>query len=207
MEGPGGYQFIGRTLQMWNTFRSTSDFPPGKPWLLRFFDQVRFHPVSAAELLEIRDSFPRGRYSPRIESREFRLRDYHSFLDSIQPAAEAFKAHQQQAFEAERERWAETSQETYLEPPEPLAMSEADSRMPEGCRAVRSPIAASVWNVAVQPGQKVDAGQKLIVLESMKMEIVVAAPSSGVIEKVSCDKGALVLAGQVLVALRVEAGV
>jgi urea carboxylase len=207
MEGPGGYQFVGRTLQMWNTFRSTSDFPPGKPWLLRFFDQVRFHPVSAAELLEIRDSFPRGRYSPRIESREFRLRDYHSFLDSIKPAAEAFKAHQQHAFEAERERWAETSQETYLEPPEPSPMLEADSKMPEGCRAVRSPIAASVWNVAVQPGQKVDAGQKLIVLESMKMEIVVAAPSGGVIEKVNCDKGALVLAGQVLVALRVEAGI
>jgi urea carboxylase len=207
MEGPGGYQFVGRTLQMWNTFRSTSDFSPGKPWLLRFFDQVRFHPVSASELLEIRDSFPRGRYSPRIESKEFRLRDYHSFLDSIKPAAEAFKAHQQQAFEAERERWAETNQETYLEPPEPPAMSEADSRMAEGCRAVRSPIAASVWNVAVQPGQRVDAGQKLIVLESMKMEIVVAAPSSGVIEKVNCDKGALVLAGQVLVALRVEAGI
>jgi urea carboxylase len=207
MEGPGGYQFVGRTLQMWNTFRATSDFPPGKPWLLRFFDQVRFHPVSASELLEIRDSFPRGRYSPRIESREFRLRDYHSFLDSIKPAAEAFKAHQQQAFEAERERWAETSQEICVEPLEPPATLDVDPRMPEGCRAVRSPIAASVWNVAVQPGQKVDAGQKLIVLESMKMEIVVAAPSGGVIEKVNCDKGALVLAGQVLVALRVEAGI
>src|SRR5207302_5415069 len=161
MEGPGGYQFVGRTLQMWNTFRSTADFPPGKPWLLRFFDQVRFHPVSAVELLDIRDGFPRGRYSPRIESTEFRLRDYHSFLDSIKPEAEAFKAHQQQAFEAERERWAETDQGTQIEPPQPP--SEMDLSIPEGCRPVRSPIAASVWNVAVQPGQRVEAGQKLMV--------------------------------------------
>ena len=42
MEGPGGYQFVGRTVQVWNTHRSTREFEPGKPWLLRFFDQIRF---------------------------------------------------------------------------------------------------------------------------------------------------------------------
>ncbi|MCP4066298.1 MAG: carboxyltransferase domain-containing protein, partial [Gammaproteobacteria bacterium] len=36
MEGPGGYQFVGRTLQMWNRYRTTDFFEPGKPWLLRF---------------------------------------------------------------------------------------------------------------------------------------------------------------------------
>ncbi len=40
MEGPGGYQFVGRTIQMWNRFRHTESFEPGKPWLLRFFDQI-----------------------------------------------------------------------------------------------------------------------------------------------------------------------
>src|SRR4029079_3373294 len=48
MEGPGGYQFVGRTVQMWNTHRATAAFEPGTPWLLRFFDQIRFFPVSAA---------------------------------------------------------------------------------------------------------------------------------------------------------------
>ena len=42
MEGPGGYQFVGRTVQMWNRYRQTADFADGKPWLLRFFDQIRF---------------------------------------------------------------------------------------------------------------------------------------------------------------------
>ena len=63
MEGPGGYQFVGRTLQMWNTFHTTAEFQPGTPWLLRSFDQIRFFPVTADELVEIRDAFPHGQYS------------------------------------------------------------------------------------------------------------------------------------------------
>ena len=61
MEGPGGYQFVGRTCQMWNSHRTTADFPDGQPWLLRFFDRIRFHEVSADELLRFRDDFPQGR--------------------------------------------------------------------------------------------------------------------------------------------------
>jgi urea carboxylase len=54
MEGPGGYQFVGRTVQMWNRHRQSADFRDGKQWLLRFFDQIRFYPVSAEELLRAR---------------------------------------------------------------------------------------------------------------------------------------------------------
>jgi urea carboxylase len=50
MEGPGGYQFVGRTVQMWNRHRTTREFEAGKPWLLRFFDEIRFYEVSEAEL-------------------------------------------------------------------------------------------------------------------------------------------------------------
>lgn len=41
MESPGGYQLIGRTLPIWNTFGRTAPFSPDTPWLLRYFDQVR----------------------------------------------------------------------------------------------------------------------------------------------------------------------
>ena len=61
--------------------------------------------------------------------------------------------------------------------------------MPEGCRPVCSPVTASVWNIAVEPGQRVQAGQKLIVLEAMKMEIAVAAPSAGVDRSVELRHG------------------
>ena len=61
MEGPGGYQLVGRTIQVWNRWRRTDCFE--KPWLLRFFDQLRFFPVSHEELIEARAAFPYGRYS------------------------------------------------------------------------------------------------------------------------------------------------
>ncbi len=57
MEGPGGYQLVGRTIQTWNPIRSTKSFKKGKPWLLNFFDQIQFYPVSAEELLQIREDF------------------------------------------------------------------------------------------------------------------------------------------------------
>src|SRR5437660_10422019 len=101
MEGPGGYQFVGRTVQMWNTYRSTPEFEPGTPWLLRFFDQIRFLPVSAGELLELRDAFPRGRYSLKIEHTDFSLKKYHEFLRNTATEAAQFKARQQAAFAAE----------------------------------------------------------------------------------------------------------
>jgi urea carboxylase len=196
MEGPGGYQFVGRTVQMWNTFKS------GTPWLLRFFDQIRFYPVGADELVEIRETFPHGGYPLRIEETEFRVRDYHAFLRSIETDAGAFKRRQQAAFDAERERW---KLNPYIPPPEsdtaPASLSDA---LPEGCRAVAAPVTASVWNIAVTPGQRVEAGQKLIVLEAMKMEIAVAAPSAGTVEVLNCAPGALVSAGQRLVTLRQE---
>ena len=75
MEGPGGYQFVGRTLQMWNRYRATADFA-GRPYLLRFFDQIRFYEVSADDLLRIRADFPLGRYPLRIEETELSLADY-----------------------------------------------------------------------------------------------------------------------------------
>jgi urea carboxylase len=206
MEGPGGYQFVGRTVQMWNTYRSTQEFEPGTPWLLRFFDQIRFELVSAKRLLEIRDAFPYGGYPLHIEQDIFRLRDYRAFLAAIEKDAATFKKRQQAAFLAERERWAAAGADQFVEPPEwDLPAFASNEGLPEGCRPVCAPVTASVWNIAVETGQKVEAGQKLLVLEAMKMEIAVVAPAAGIVEKLNCGLGALVSAGQQLVTLRGEA--
>ncbi len=80
-EGPGGYQFVGRTLQMWNRWQhGEAGTVFEQPWLLRFFDQIRFHPVSQDELLRIRADFPHGGYPLRTEEGQFSLRDYRRFL-------------------------------------------------------------------------------------------------------------------------------
>jgi urea carboxylase len=202
MEGPGGYQFVGRTVQMWNTYRATSEFADGTPWLLRFFDQIRFFPVTAAELLEIREAFPHGKYPLRIEPTDFNLRKYHEFLRKIAADASQFKKHQQAAFLAERERWAATGHLEFADPGIEEVPVAAD--VPDGCEAVRSPMTASVWQVAVEPGQRVDAGDRVIVLEAMKMEFVVVAPATGIVEVVHCARGGMVTAGQNLATLRVN---
>lgn len=202
MEGPGGYQFVGRTVQMWNTHKSTADFEPGKPWLLRFFDRIRFYPVSASDLLDHREAFPHGRFHVRTEEGEFSLREYDNFVSGISSAAAAAKLRQQTAFDEERERWASMGVNDYSGEVQSGASDSIEDAVPEGCDPVRSPVTASVWSVSVQRGERVEAGQRLIVLEAMKMEVAVAAPVGGIVEELRCTPGAIVNAGQNLVILR-----
>ena len=61
--------------------RDARTSPPGQPWLLRFFDQIRFFPVGERELLAFRAAFPRGRVRLDIEETSFRFADYRAFLD------------------------------------------------------------------------------------------------------------------------------
>ncbi len=206
MEGPGGYQFVGRTVQMWNPWRVTKDFKPGSPWLLRFFDQIRFYPVEAEELLELRDRFLHGKFKMDIREEEFRLRDYNAFLSDIAADTAAFKRTQQAAFDAERERWRAAGLDREVEAPD--QQTQADERTaPPGCRAVKSPAHASVWNIPVKPGDRVKQGQRLVIVESMKMEIAVSAPHEGTVVEVLCGQGTQVAAGQNLLFLRPEEAV
>jgi urea carboxylase len=110
MEGPGGYQFVGRTVQMWNRYRTTREFEAGKPWLLRFFDEIRFYEVGEAELATLREDFVAGRASLKIEESVFDLGEYNRFLRGEAESIAAFKRAQQAAFDAERERWRAAGQ-------------------------------------------------------------------------------------------------
>jgi urea carboxylase len=186
---------------MWNTYRTTPEFEPGSPWLLRFFDQIRFFPVTAEELLAARDAFPHGKYRLNIEQTEFNLRNYRTFLASIKDEAAQFKRTQQAAFLAERESWAAAGQAEFVDPAD-VAPDEKPIEIPEGCEAVRSPMAASVWQVAVETGQRLEGGQTIIILEAMKMEVAVTASDTCVVEAVQCAKGGIVSAGQSLVIVR-----
>jgi urea carboxylase len=206
MEGPGGYQFVGRTCQMWNRFHETAAFPPGRPWLLRFFDQLRFYPVEAEELTAFRAAFPRGRAAIRTEETTFRFADYRRFLDENRASIDAFRAVQRAAFLAERERWAALPAPPVEEPP-PIAPVDAaamEPPLPPGAVAVRAAVTGSVWEIPVSPGSRVAAGDRLVVIEAMKMEAPVLAPTAGTVVAIRCAPGALVRAGQVLLTLEAE---
>ncbi|WP_336346983.1 urea carboxylase [Pseudomonas monsensis] len=202
MEGPGGYQFVGRTLQMWNRYREVAAFD-GKPWLLRFFDQIRFYPVSADELLRIRRDFPLGRFELNIEHSQLNLADYQAFLNREAESISAFRAQQQGAFNAERERWI-TSGQAHFDSEETLAPCSEDSPLVDGEHSVDSHIAGNLWQVQVEAGSRVAAGDVLVILESMKMEIPVLAPMAGVVREIRVQPGSAVRAGQRLVVLEVD---
>jgi len=199
MEGPGGYQFVGRTLQMWNRYREVAAFS-GKPWLLRFFDQIRFYPVSAAELLRIRRDFPLGRFDLNIEHSQLRLADYQGFLANEADSIQAFRDQQQNAFATERRRWIDSGQ-AHFESSEALVEATEEAPLPAHQAGVESPIAGNLWQVQVAVGDKVAAGAALVVLESMKMEIPVLAPCAGIIREVRVQPGSAVRAGQRVVVI------
>ena len=46
-----------------------------------------------------------------------------------------------------------------------------------------------VIDIRVKEGEKVEQGQPLVILSAMKMEMVVAAPITGVVKSISCSKG------------------
>lgn len=203
MEGPGGYQFVGRTVQMWNRYRQTQDFVDGKQWLLRFFDQLRFYPVSSDELTQLRGDFVQGRFKLRIEETVLKLRDYRAFLESERGSISAFKNAQQAAFDAERERWEATGQANYeADPAGDVASADASVDLPAGCMALASPVTGSIWQVLVKPGDRVATGQALVVVEAMKMEISIEAEEAGEVVDVLCAQGAPVSAGQMLLIVR-----
>ncbi|WP_318357816.1 urea carboxylase [Enterobacter sp.] len=202
MEGPGGYQFVGRTLQMWNRYREVAEFG-GKPWLLRFFDQIRFYPVSADELLTIRRDFPLGRYPLHIEESTLRLAEYQQFLAEEADSIGAFRTHQQAAFNAERERW-QASGQAHFDSQEVLTEESADAPLTAGQRGIDSPISGNLWQVNVEPGARVREGDVLVILESMKMEIPLLASADGVVEQIRVKPGSSVRAGQCVVVLKEE---
>ena len=199
MEGPGGYQFVGRTLQMWNRYREVAAFD-GKPWLLRFFDQIRFYPVSADELLHIRREFPLGRFDLKIEHSQLNLADYQRFLVQEADSIAAFRQQQQGAFDAERERWIASGQ-AHFDSEEPAIAPSEDAQLTDGQLSVDSHIAGNLWQVQVDVGTRVAAGDVLVILESMKMEIPLLAPSAGVVREVRVQAGSAVRAGQRVVVL------
>ncbi len=66
---------------------------------------------------------------------------------------------------------------------------------------IRSEVAGTVFHVEVSAGARVSAGDTLLILESMKMEIPVDAPRDGIVAKVAVAEKEVVKEGQVLLVL------
>lgn len=201
MESPGGYQLIGRTVPIWSGLRQHGSFERGVPWLLRFFDRIVWEPVSAEELLDIRADLQSGRRQLDIREGAFAYADYQKLLADNADQIGEFTARQAAAFEVERQAW-EAAGEFDREDVEavvaelPSVLELADDEV-----LVEAPMAASVWRIDASVGDWVDAGDPLVTLEAMKLEMPVPAPVGGRIARILAAPGDQVVGGAPLVVL------
>ncbi|UKA75707.1 urea carboxylase [Arthrobacter sp. FW306-07-I] len=203
MEGPGGYQFVGRTTQVWSRYADSAPFEPGSPWLLRFFDRISWYPVSPEELLDLRADMAAGRgRGVEIEDGTFSLAEHEAFLAENRASIDAFREKQGAAFAVERQAWADAGEFDRAEALAAVVSPVADDvEVPEGGALVSAPFAASVWKVDVAEGDRVVKGQPLVSLEAMKMETVLEAPSDGIVLRVLPAAGSQVVSGEAVVVL------
>ncbi|MCB5274794.1 Biotin carboxylase [Arthrobacter sp. SO5] len=206
MEGPGGYQFVGRTTQVWSRYADSAPFEPGSPWLLRFFDRISWYPVSPEELLDLRADMAAGRgRGVEIEEGTFSLAEHEDFLARNSESIAAFREQQAAAFAVERQKWADAGEFDRADAAAAVVPDADELVVPDGATLVSAPFAASVWKVDVSAGDHVVKGQPLVSLEAMKMETVLAAPCDGVVQQVLPVAGSQVVGGDALVVLGLPA--
>ncbi|RNM16800.1 5-oxoprolinase/urea amidolyase family protein [Nocardioides pocheonensis] len=100
MEGPGGYQLVGRTVPVWRL--SDRD---EQPWLLRQFDRIRFRPVTADQLAEQRRAIKEGRADLEVAPATFSLAEVRSLEHEAGDEIARVRALRRSAFDEERKRW------------------------------------------------------------------------------------------------------
>lgn len=89
--------------------------------------------------------------------------------------------------------------------PTPIPKTKAPApaeTMSLGEAVVKSPMLGNILEVMVNIGEEVYEGQSLIILESMKMETDITAPSAGIIETIHVSEGCSVSSGDILISIK-----
>ncbi|HTJ67850.1 MAG TPA: 5-oxoprolinase/urea amidolyase family protein [Actinospica sp.] len=107
MEGPGGYQLVGRTVPVWR--KPSADSEGSTPWLLRTFDLLRFEPVGHDELMELRAGIADGSLDLQMRPTTLDLGALPGPESPLPPETVEFTARRERSFAAERARWAEAA--------------------------------------------------------------------------------------------------
>lgn len=198
MDSPGGYQLVGRTLPIWNKFLKNPVFQNGEPWLLKFFDRVRYYEVTEEELTQQREAFREGRLIIRIEEEDFNLAEYEDFLQENAESIAAFKASQQEAFTREVALW-QADEAAQVDAALQVRINSGPIEV-DG-HPVTADISGNIWKLLVEPGQAVEPDQPLLIVEAMKMEFSIYADRSAKVSAIHCTPGKQVNAGDLLLVL------
>jgi acetyl-CoA carboxylase carboxyltransferase component/biotin carboxyl carrier protein len=145
---------------------------------------------------------------PAVVAGDVHTRFIDDHLDELVPTGEPHARHY---FEGAGNGAASSRAGAVIDPTDPLAVlthgrtavdadpdGHADVAGPDGTRPLVAPIQGTVVSVSVAVGDRVAEAQPLMVMESMKMEHVVAAPCSGIVRAVTVDEGDTMLEGHAL---------
>merc|ERR1719506_2345527 len=203
---PGGYQLVGRSLPIWNSYQVNKDFPEGTPWLLQMFDQVRFYRVTDDELEAMYEKYRNGLWQLKMEKEMFSYKDYKKkYWEDPKVVAETMEFRKKQsaaaAIELKAERAYHAKKDAELAELKAKGMSAAPAAaddIPDTHEQVTADVSANVWKVFAKPGDKVKENDTLLILECMKMELSVVAPCGGTIRKVMVAEHGQVTPGTLL---------
>ncbi|EHK41161.1 urea amidolyase [Trichoderma atroviride IMI 206040] len=199
---PGGYQLMGRTLGGWDGAGNRPGFSAERPWLFNHLDLIKFYEVSEEEYDQIERDFETGRYVFDIEQTTLEMDKYIAKFEAAakDPAYQAWRQRQAEAAnevgELERslfEEWTAAKSAA-----NDAAAAEGDDADSANVVSIESPINANVWKVLVKPGDVLEKGQTVAVLEAMKMEIsllVDEAQAGAVVTKIRQPPGSVVSPG------------
>lgn len=112
MEGPGGYQFVGRTTQVWNHRHPepVEGFDIDHPWLLRHFDRISWYPVEHEELMDMRADIAAGHGHFDISDGEFSLAEHERFCSENAASIASARQRMETSRASEFARWAESGE-------------------------------------------------------------------------------------------------
>ncbi|KAJ5747763.1 uncharacterized protein N7511_009459 [Penicillium nucicola] len=173
-DSPGGYQLVGRTVPIWDEFHRP-ELGEKAPWMFSLLDQIRFYPVTEAELSAAEAN---GTASDLIiiSDNELDLNEYEGWLEETEEDIAAVREQRSKAMH-EADFF-----DDLLTPYDAVAMRpgrglENDEDM-LGER-VKALLPGRCFRCAVKEGDEVQAGDSLIWIESNKMEVKICAPISG----------------------------
>jgi biotin carboxyl carrier protein len=206
---PGGYQLMGRTLGGWDAAGNRPGFSPERPWLFNHFDLVKFYEVSEEEYNTIERNFEAGRHVFDIKETTIDMDEYIAKFDEAAQDTE-YQAWRKRQAVAAREM-GEIEQKLFDEwtaaknsNKDDLGAGDDDDGSGMNV-SVEAPVDANVWKVLVKPGDVLEKGQTVAVLEAMKMEInlVVSENQAGsVVTKISQPPGSVVSPGVAVIRAR-----
>ncbi|OAA60292.1 Allophanate hydrolase subunit 2 [Niveomyces insectorum RCEF 264] len=179
VDSPGGYMLMGMTMPGVDVFGRKRGFAPERPWMFEDMDIVSFYEVTEEEYDAHMAAFHAGRYDFEVTPTVFDMAAHNRLLSTATSEAEALQAKREVAQDAMAERERESLAQWLAEKQAgETSEDEIQALLADpGVEAIEAPVNANVWKVLVEEGDVLKAGQTVVILEAMKMEINVNVES------------------------------